>query len=107
MGAGVVGTTSSEGNGSSDDSSAFALLAPLRYGTCGSLEVARKTAETGQRDGLLGMYPAASVVLDKHVARLENVLRGLVWTWDNGSDGCFDNCIEELRVVVGTLHTGG
>ena len=43
---------------------------PLSYGTCFTLEEARNTADSARRERLLGKYPAACVVLDMQVARL-------------------------------------
>lgn len=45
-------------------------LEALAYGSCKSLESARRIADEARKTGVLGMYPAACVVLDMQLSRL-------------------------------------
>ena len=51
------------------------MMGPLTYGTCASLEDARCAADAALREGLRGQFPAACVVLDMRVARLEAAIK--------------------------------
>jgi hypothetical protein len=55
-----------------------ALMGPLAYGTCQTLEMARCAADEALREGLRGQFPASCVVLDMHVARLEAAIRDVL-----------------------------
>jgi hypothetical protein len=55
-----------------------ALMGPLAYGTCQSLEMARCAADEALREGLRGQFPASCVVLDMHVARLEAAIKDVL-----------------------------
>lgn len=43
---------------------------PLAYGVIRNLEDARNAADQARKDGLLGFYPASTVVLDMALSRL-------------------------------------
>ena len=76
------------------------LSEKLCYGTCHSLEDARSTAYEAKRGGLRGQFPAACVVLDMHVARLEHAIRGMLASCDDDSDPSPHVRIAELREVL-------
>lgn len=78
----------------------FRFDEPLKYGTCRSLADARTAADEARREDLLGKFPAACVVLDMQVSRVNAALRDLLASWDDESEVSVHERVRQLRDFV-------
>lgn len=89
---------------------------PLAYGAVRSLEQARTAADEARREGLLGQFPAACVVLDMAFARVvasnAELLDALQWFVmlrplpGEDSNDTFERIAEVFRNDTGYLRPG-